>query len=86
MDALKFISIVVLAVLAAAAQTDKAHGFDHAPGFQGGQCVRAEVRSEAARANAARNHIQAAARPYGFVDPDKARGARYEPANYLPGE
>lgn len=35
MDTLKFISIAVLAVLAAAAQTDKADGSDHALDFQG---------------------------------------------------
>lgn len=73
MDTLKFISIAILAVLAVlAAQADEADGSDRALDFQG-QRTRAEVRAEAACVSATRNHIPEAARPYGFVNSDKAR-------------
>lgn len=70
MNTLKFISVALLAVLAAAVQADEADGSDRALDFQG-QRTRAEVRAEAARVSATRNHIPEAARPYGFVNSDR---------------
>lgn len=72
MNTLKFIAIALLAVLAAAVQADEIDGSDRAQQFRG-ERSRAEVRAEADRVSATRNHIPETARPYGFVNSDKSR-------------
>lgn len=83
---LKFISIAALAVLAAAVQAvqaDEVDGSDRPLSFQG-QRTRAEVREEAARVSATRNHIPEAARPYRYVYSDTSRATvRAEAARAL---
>jgi len=64
------LTIVLLAC--AGAQADDADASQHGIAFQSVR-PRAEVRAEAARVSATRDHTPEAARPYGFVNSAKAR-------------